>query len=450
MFRIVDAATLVAAPGDAPGLLDEAWEADAIFQERADDGRDTSLCLFTWRDPNVATMPLMLQTENAPAHMGAQLAGFITEASGQDPVRMSGRFYDTETGRQARDMLLDGRKFGVSVDGISGEMQCIDEDPETGLCNHAMVLSLDIGGLTMEPFAAFARPQIRLQSEATMTPMMAAAPTKPPRAWFEMPEPNLGSDLLIKQTSGGYAVPLTITDDGQVFGHVADQKRCHIGIQGQCRTAPKSSCGYARFHLGAVPCDDGTVVAAGPLTCGTDHAGLRGLTLEQARDHYANSGLSWADVRIIDGQFGPWACGALRPDVTDDQRRALQALSLSGDWRPVQPSGIEMIAVLSVNTPGFPIEREALAASGLEIPTVNGASASFDGDELSALVAAGIVQRCPECAERARIETEAAAVASADMGMIARLQRIETKVGQLADALEPQAAAQLRARVHVA
>jgi hypothetical protein len=193
---------------------------------------------------------------------------------------------------------------------------------------------------------------------------------------------------------------LTISDSGLVFGHIAVWGTCHTGFPGQCVTAPRSPSGYAAFHVGAVRTADGGTISAGVLTVGTDHADVRAFSAD-ARDHYANTGLAWASVRAVDGDAGVWVRGALRPGLTAEQVQVLQASTPSGDWRRFD-GDLDLVAVLSVNTPGFPVRREALAAAGsVELaarrrPT----SALGEGREVEALVAAGIVHRCADCEQR--------------------------------------------------
>lgn len=405
---------------EADGLLPEAWEdADGIaFSEETGDGRDFTSCAWTFRDPAVSLLPLMLQTETEVGHFGAQLAGFLetVRVDGTTP-RASGRFYDSDAGRAFRDLLLGGRVFGVSVDAghVAAEWECLEEDEE-GWCVEETVrfLEYEIIGLTGTPFPAFARAAIRLagetaeetdeetpevEEEATITPLPLPAlsiPARPPADWFSMPEPEVGSDLLVEQPDGGLACPLTITDDGRVFGHLARWGQNHVGYPASARvTAPRSNAAYAHFHVGQVVCADGTRVATGTLTAGCDHAATR-LRAAEAADHYAHNGVAWADVRVSDGDLGAWTCGALRPDVTEAQVRVLRAGALSGDWRDLG-LGLELIGGLAVNVPGFPIAREALAASGLEtMPEVRTRGAEADHRQVS-LVAAGLVTRCVEC-----------------------------------------------------
>ena len=77
-------------------------------------------------------------------------------------------------------------------------------------------------------------------------------------------------------------------------------------------------------------------------------------------------------ARASSGTFGVWLAGALRPGVTEAQLAVLRALSPSGDWN-ADAEGFELCAGLMVNRPGFPVAREALAASG----DVKGAVAAF-------------------------------------------------------------------------
>jgi hypothetical protein len=78
--------------------------------------------------------------------------------------------------------------------------------------------------------------------------------------------------------------------------------------------------------------------------------------------------------------------------------RLLRGSTLSGDWRGVD-GNLELIALLAVNVPGFPVPRtRALVASG------------DDGErELLALTAAGVVRReaTPEADELRAIAAEA-------------------------------------------
>lgn len=179
--------------------------------------------------------------------------------------------------------------------------------------------------------------------------IVAAATTKPAE-WFEDP-----------QLTG--PTPMTITESGQVYGHAATWNECHIGIQNKCVTAPHSVAGYAYFHTGEVLTDKGPV-AVGNITMGTGHAGLD-MAAGPAAAHYDDTGTVIADVRMGEDKYGIWFSGAVRSTATEEQLTSLRAAAISGDWRPIG-AGLEMVAALVVNVPGFPVPRTAVAASGAE------------------------------------------------------------------------------------
>jgi hypothetical protein len=182
----------------------------------------------------------------------------------------------------------------------------------------------------------------------------AAAPPHPAGtpdgAWFENP-----------QLTG--PTPFTVEPDGRVYGHVATWGVCHIGVQGVCQTAPNSPSGYAYFRTGLVETTYGDV-RVGQITMGTGHANLFAKA-GPALEHYDNTGTAVADVAAGEDAYGIWVAGSLREGVTDKQRRDLRAAALSGDWRAMPRGGQELVAALAVNTPGFPIPRMGLAASGM-------------------------------------------------------------------------------------
>lgn len=287
------------------------------------------------------------------------------------------------------------------------------------------------------------------------------APVAPPAEVFHLPEPDLDADggldlygmpaqeLLVEQPDGGLAVPFTIVDrpDGHrvAFGHAARWGQCHVGYPGACVTAPESAAAYAHFHHGEVLCADGSRVATGTLTMGTDHAAAE-LRAPDARDHYANTGLAFADVRATNGALGVWVSGVIRPDVTEAQLRVIRASSLSGDWRRIG-NGLEFIGALAVNVPGFPIAREAVTAAGLQqLPAAQlTASAWLDDGVQQSLVAAGVVQRCPECQQRAMAARAGAEPEVALSGeALDLLRKLELRTRHLAPAAAEHALARIR------
>jgi len=146
-----------------------------------------------------------------------------------------------------------------------------------------------------------------------------------------------------------------------VFGHAAGWGQCHIGRSDRCVVAPKSPTNYAYFNVGAVLTDDGDI-PVGHITMDTGHASLD-INSVSAAAHYDNTGTVVADIHAGEDAHGIWVAGAIRDGLTDKQVHALRASALSGDWREIG-TGLEMIAALAVNVPGFPVPRTAIRASG--------------------------------------------------------------------------------------
>lgn len=160
--------------------------------------------------------------------------------------------------------------------------------------------------------------------------------------------------------------PLTFTADGRVFGHIATWGTCHIGFGGQCVTPPRSASQYAYFHTGEVLTDAGPI-SVGHLTFGTGHAGGKLAPLATIR-HYDDTGTVGADVVCGEDDHGIWVSGSVRETLSPAELRAFRAAPPSGDWRNIGGS-LELVAVLGVNTPGFPVPR-ARVASGVPMALV--------------------------------------------------------------------------------
>jgi hypothetical protein len=299
-------------------------------------------------------------------------------------------------------------------------------------------------------------------------PVVAAVKvaTRPPAAWFAFDEPEDDDPRYVQQDAAGrIGIPMQITDDGHVYAHAAIWDTCHIGITGECVAPPVSGYDYAHFHTGAVRTADGADIPTGALVAGCDHAALR-MRAPEATDWYAHNGVAWADVRASNGRHGIWVSGALRPDVTDEQVRVLRAGSLSGDWRD-RGGSLQMIAALAVSVPGFPVLREAVAASALDLGEgvlgwhVDGRQTALVASgivrpaetALEALVAAGTVEACASCGKRLRSRHTATQHPDRNSDLIAlavQLARIEDVLRRLDVRTRPaqiEAFAQARARL---
>lgn len=166
---------------------------------------------------------------------------------------------------------------------------------------------------------------------------------------------------------------VTITPEGRVFGYIAEWGVCHIGYDGICKEAPPSPSDYSYFRTGIVHTPDGPV-EVGALTAATGHANAR-LAAMPAAAHYDNTGSVWAYVAAGENDRGIWFSGMVKPGAPEELLNDVVASGrLSGDWRPIGRD-LELVAALTVNVPGFPIQKPTAAAS--------------NGRQLS-LVAAGV------------------------------------------------------------
>jgi hypothetical protein len=206
---------------------------------------------------------------------------------------------------------------------------------------------------------------VALSTVETITASAAGlVPDVPPAEWFRVSEADAPT-------------PLTVTPEGQVYGHVALWESCHTGFPGSCVTAPKSESGYAYFHLGTCETSGGEV-DVGQITLGDGHASP-GANRHAAIEHYDRTGIAACDVCVSDGEYGIWACGALRPALDSRKVRELKGAKVSGDWRAVRGK-LELVGLLAVNIPGFPVPRARVASATPQAPA-----------HVLALVAAGFV-----------------------------------------------------------
>lgn len=175
----------------------------------------------------------------------------------------------------------------------------------------------------------------------------ASVTSLPPLDWFRQPD----LDEL---------TPLTISDTGRVFGHIAGWETCHVGLPG-CVTAPRSESGYSYFHVAEQPTAEGPVLPVGTLVAGPRHADPE-KAFQAAQSHYDVPGAAVARVMAGEDEHGIWVAGWLLPGATEEAKAVFRSSPVSGDWRRIGGS-LELIAVCSVNTPGFPVPRARVSFS---------------------------------------------------------------------------------------
>lgn len=274
---------------------------------------------------------------------------------------------------------------------------------------------------------------------------IAPVPDTAPAAWFKDPQFTVDDGRLVEQPNGGYGCPLTITKEGQVYGHIATWRECHDSFtqRGQCVIAPHSMRGYADFMLGAVLTEEGEI-PVGSLTIGSGHAGDR-LSAAQARAHYDNACAVFADVAVGEDKHGIWCAGWVRPGTPPEMVHAARASKISGDWRKIG-ANLELVAALAVNVPGYRVPRisaavqggqmVSLVACGAVVAESEVESSSVDIGALAAAVVDEIDARVQRQARAAALKSKAEVFAPAltealERSAAARRQRIDALAARL-------------------
>lgn len=397
------AQTLVAAGKEALTASIESMDVGAAFiidllvpeETETGDGRRFDAGAIDARD---FPLPLFWQIAKANGHDGAVLVARIDSAERIESGgwgNAKGVFDTGVYGREAERLVRGGFLRGVSVDLDKFEAK-VSQEPQAELASEdgegdtdpsdmvyknekITVASARIVGATLTPTPAFQECTIRLtESEEEMLELpiedgeyeevsddpdslvaaliASAAPVVPPREWLSNPGLN-------------QLTPITVTDDGHVFGHIASWTSDHIGLP-RATKPPRSRSNYAYFRTGVLRTDTGEDVPVGQLTLAGGHADVR-LSSAAAVKHYDDTASAIADVSAGEDRFGIWVSGSIRPEATPSQIRSLRASAPSGDWRPINGK-LELVAVCQVNVPGFPVARAMVA-----------------GGQVMALVAAG-------------------------------------------------------------
>ena len=362
-------------------------------------------------------LPLLWQVKTGAGHDGSVVVGRIDhmERTDEGVGNAYGYFDSGEYGQEAERLVREGFIRGVSADMDQFEAEEVDDDEITAAkavkddkskkiqkdkltINKARVMAV-----TIVPKPAFQECSISLANdggdvsqEETMIPdgiyiedvdpneaeavvasgMIAGAiPTEPPADWFN--NPKLGEPT-----------PLTVDNQGRVFGHIAAWHVDHIGMAFGTRP-PRSRSNYGYFHTGVCRTAEGADIPVGQLTLAGGHADITASAAEAVK-HYDDTASAVADVHAGEDQYGIWVAGALRPGVSPEQVRALRASAPSGDWRPIK-GGLELVAVCQVNVPGFPIARARVASGQVMALVAAGAHAlaklrTSPLDELSARI----------------------------------------------------------------
>ena len=295
-------------------------------------------------------LPLMWQELSDDGHGGSRVVGRI------ETLRIADGMV-TATGSMlpgipdAVMLQLEAGVVGPSVD-LDDIEYVMDEE------ERLIITRWRVAGATLVSIPAFADVSLTLdplpaepvgEPELSSVDAMWASATPeqlPPANWFQRPD----VDRL---------TPLTVTDTGRVFGHIAGWDTCHVGLPG-CVTPPSSPTGYTYFHVAEQRTQDGATLPVGTLVAGPRHADAQ-LAFRAAQEHYDDPTAAVARVVAGEDEHGIWVAGWLLPGAAAEALDTFRTSPVSGDWRRVG-GALELIGVCSVNVPGFPVRRVHFAA----------------------------------------------------------------------------------------
>lgn len=353
------------------------------LDERTPDGRLIKSEGFGVRDLPLSFSALFTTAHGMPGE--AVIVGSMDEVTVEPDGRVWGQGWllDEPDARRTGRLLQAGALRGNSVELSASKVALsLSEDDEllqdyveskisatTVVANPAMeqctvtlnVPDYDFGETAMAEANAMAG---EMASFTDLAPAVftAAAPVLELPAAYNFAQPEFTAPSPVREV------------EGLVQGHVALWDTPHLG-DSRIRP-PHSATDYAYFATGEVLTDEG-MVATGRLVIGSDHPDLS-LDWRASLDEYAATCLAWADVAIGEDDFGIWVSGIVRPGVDPTVLHAARASGVSGDWRRIG-GNLELVAVLSVNGPGFPVP-----------------AAFMDGDRMTAIAGFGVEVASPE------------------------------------------------------
>jgi hypothetical protein len=307
-------------------------------------------------------MPLMWQEHTGEGHKGAVGIGVIESMTYENgEVRGSGYLLNNDNAVKAWDLIAHGvANPSIDMADATGVLAYADGSEVTEVNfdeSKPMFQTYKKGTITAATIVsipAFGQTRLSLNGdrEVRLTGLedaiVAAAryeQTVYDPAMFADADPNLLSTHRLRIDP----------DTGHVFGFIArwaDQHRS-VGL-GNIRP-PRSVTEYEHFHTSpGVHLSDGRILPVGRLTVGIGHAPTRGVSAAAAQAHYDNVDACWAIGRVSEHRLGLYFSGVVAPWASPEKVQMGLASPVSGDWRPIGPRrNLELVAVLSVNTPGF-------------------------------------------------------------------------------------------------
>jgi len=192
--------------------------------------------------------------------------------------------------------------------------------------------------------------------EAVLVSSVSGNP-RPPLSYFHQ-HPMMVDDVWALESGA-----LTVEEPDEfgfrrVWGFAAQWGVCHVGMDGRCVEPPQTySDDYPEFHLGRTKTAEGYVYT-GVLTYGVGHRdGDTILSESPEQAFFDNTNNAWAAVRVGENERGIWFSGVVLPGVPEEHLVKIEASGqVSGEWKRGA-----MRACLTVNVPGFPVERPSAA-----------------------------------------------------------------------------------------
>jgi hypothetical protein len=366
----IAAATLVSIPAfaqcrpfelvDAPDMAITAAVRSTGWDSMPLADRDT-----TWDGAAAAGRLTVHCTDGDTLDMACYAAGFLYQDGEGDPENKGTYGFGIVDIIDGELQIVPKAVFAVAgvLEGGRGGTTIPDADQEAmrGVVEtlyERMAREFDDDTITV-PWDAAVRKRKNCSAEERYASLTAAAPL-PPAEWFDQPRLDT-------------VTPITITDDGRVYGHIATHDVCHLGHRDVCMTAPVDPTGtHPAFNRYPLETDDHGHVMVGRLTIGhgkyrnrcgccrgnDDHA-CNNLTAAGTMAHHDQlTTVAW--VRAYEDQANDAivVTGMIDAAATVDDLQVLSRRRVSGDWRDTG-NGLALVEVLvlSREKPGFPLPR---------------------------------------------------------------------------------------------
>jgi hypothetical protein len=299
--------------------------------------------------------------------------GTIDKAWVEDGMLMGEGSFDlgSEEGREASRQVSEGLLTTVSIDPdqVTGEQRLVDAEGNMAP-DDVLEAALNTGEIPEGYRPVMVMTDWRLASAAIVSiPAYDEARIKPV---FDYVRPVMVEEIVAAmggqifkreffETKATGPTPLTVDEDGHIYGHVRLYGTCYQygggqGNGGYCVEPPMSACNYAKFHVHGAKMDDGSILPVGAITYGDGHESRGSLFASQ--EHYNDVATVAAKVVASEDEWGVWVTGEVLESHRDKAYDILLS-PMSGHWEPDADNDghLEMLAAHIVVTPGYAVRR---------------------------------------------------------------------------------------------